>query len=97
MTRHLAAMAVAAAALGMPAAAAQSILHKTDAAGRSLESYLPPPAASVPWLNLDPRTKLPKTDLPIGRQAGPVGPLVLPPAAPDPQLSTNINSDVRRM
>jgi hypothetical protein len=38
--------------------------------------YLPPASPNVPWLNLDRKTKLPKGDYPIGRNAE-VKPLVL--------------------
>jgi len=40
------------------------------------EAFLPPASSDVPWLTIDKRTKLPKGDFPIGRNAD-VGPLIL--------------------
>jgi hypothetical protein len=51
-------------------AKAQSLVRKTDAQdSRPFESFLPPVSSSVPWWNLDTRTRLPKGDYPIGRNA----------------------------
>jgi hypothetical protein len=61
--------AAAAAVLCAPDAAAQNIVQKTDWSAKSFESYLPPPARSVPWLDLDFRTGLPRQDMPIGWRA----------------------------
>lgn len=93
MTKHLMAI-VLATGLCAPQAAGQSILQKTDWQGTRLDAYLPVPHPAVPCLDLDPRTKWPKGDLPIGREPGP---LVLRPVAPDPQVSANVPSDFRRM
>jgi hypothetical protein len=51
-------------------AVAQSLVRKTDAQeSRRFETFLPPVSPSVPWLNLDVKTRLPKGDYPIGRNA----------------------------
>jgi hypothetical protein len=78
-------------------ATGQSVLQKADWPGPRFESNLPAPNATVPWFNLDTRTKLPKGDLPIGREAGTVGRLVLRPVTPDTRISSNIPSDFGRM
>ena len=97
MVKHLVAAAVAA-ALWVPEAAAQSILQKSDWQDRSFNSYLPVPVTSVPWLNLDRRTTLPKGDLPIGQPATPVGSRIIPaPMAADIQVLSNNPSDLWRM
>jgi hypothetical protein len=88
--------AVIAASLYVPQAAGQSILQKTDWKETKFETFLPSTQA-VPWLNLDTRTKLPKGDLPIGREANTAGPLVLQPAAPDTRVSSNTLGGLRRM
>jgi hypothetical protein len=80
-----------------PEAAAQSIVQKSDWQTKSFESYLPPAAQRVPWLDLDVRTKLPKQDLPIGWQAKAVTPFVLPHIPIEAQVSSNTVPDVRRM
>ena len=76
--------------ISVPAVSAQSILQRSDWKERGLETYLPPPPASmVPWLDLNTKTKLPKGDLPLGRNAISVGPFLLPLAAGKSQLSSN--------
>jgi len=57
-------------------AQAESLLRNTDAQDRSFESFLPPVSPSVPWLDLDRKTRLPKGDYPVGRNAE-VTPFVL--------------------
>jgi hypothetical protein len=57
-------------------AGTESLLRKGNYVDRGIEAYLPPASASVPWLNLDRKTKLPKGDYPIGRDSD-VAPLVL--------------------
>ena len=52
------------------------MVRKADVADRSFEAFLPPASFDVPWLTIDKRTKLPKGDFPIGRNAD-VGPLIL--------------------
>jgi hypothetical protein len=62
-------------------AKAESLVRRADARdSRSFESFLPPVFPSVPWLNLDTRTRLPRGDYPLGRDAE-VTPFVL--RAPD--------------
>jgi hypothetical protein len=57
------------------AAGKSSDVQDPDRQGTKLEGYLPGPA--VPWLNLESRTKLPKSDMPWGRYADGIGPLGL--------------------
>jgi hypothetical protein len=74
MLKTLIALALAVLAVD---AVAQSLVRKTDAQeSRRFESFLPPVSPSVPWLNLDAKTRLPKGDFPIGRNAE-VAPFVL--------------------
>lgn len=96
MTKHLfvAALAVF---LGAPNAAAQSILHRSDWQERRLETYLPPPGPAVPWLDLNTKTRLPKGDLPLGRDAATAGHFVLPSAGADTQLPSNAAPSSRSM
>ena len=69
MLKALFALALASSALVL-GAQAESLVRRTDAQdSRSLESILPPVSWSVPWLNLDRKTRLPKGDYPIGRNA----------------------------
>jgi hypothetical protein len=67
-----------------------SILH-VPSPEKDFAAYLPPLPAQAPWLRLDARTKLPKGDFPIGRDAGSIGRLAFPSSAPT-QLS--IRQDV---
>jgi hypothetical protein len=70
MLKPLVALALAGTAL-VWGAQAGSLVRRTDAqASRAFESFLPPAAPSVPWLNLDAKTRLPKGDYPLGRDAG---------------------------
>lgn len=96
MRRYL--VAVALAALGaIPEAASQSVLQKNDLPPRNIESYLPAPPSSVPWLDLDARTKLPKRDLSTGWRADALSPFVLPYVSTDAQVSLNTAMDVWSM
>ena len=52
------------------------LAKKANGDRKGFEAYLPSLSSSVPWLNLDTKTKLPKGDYPIGRNAE-VGPLLL--------------------
>ena len=52
------------------------MLRKADVPDKSFETFLPPNNFNVPWLNMDARTKLPKGDYPLGRNAE-VAPLIL--------------------
>jgi hypothetical protein len=77
-------------------AAGQSVVQKSDWKDPVLERFLPAPDGGVPWLNLDTKTKLPKGDLPIGREAGSVGRLVLGPVVPKARFSANVSGETRR-
>jgi hypothetical protein len=44
----------------------------------------------VPWLEIDTKVKLPKGDLPLGRDVASFGSFVLPSAGADRQVSTHI-------
>jgi len=59
----------------VPVFGTESLVRKA-VADRSFEAFLPPASSDVPWLTIDKRTKLPKGDFPIGRNAD-VGPLIL--------------------
>lgn len=48
---------------------ADTSILKLETSSPSIEHYLPSPTPVVPWLQLDTRTKMPKGDYPIGRQA----------------------------
>jgi hypothetical protein len=96
MTKHFVAVALAA-TVWVPGAASQSILQRSDWRGANFETYLPSPPSSVPWLNRNTRTRLPKGDLPIGREPSSVGPLLLQAMTPSTQVSSNSPSEWRRM
>jgi hypothetical protein len=81
----------------MPQAAAQRLVQRSDWQDRKFETYLPKPAATVPWLEIDTKTKLPKGDIPLGRDVASVGPFVLPPVETDVRLSTNVIPTFRSM
>ena len=95
MTKHLTAVLLAT-CLWSPQAAGESILQKTDWQGTKFETYLPSPGPDVPWLNLESRTKLPKGDIPLGRYADVIGPVLLQPKGSNIQISSNEHSE-RRM
>jgi hypothetical protein len=78
-------------------AAGQSILQKSDWKDPGLERFLPAPDVGVPWLKLDTKTKLPKGDLPRGREATSVGRFVLGPVVPETRFSANASGESRRM
>jgi hypothetical protein len=94
MTKHLAAF-VSVTFLWAPQAAGQSVLQKTDWQGTKFETFLPDPGPDVPWLNLDTRTKLPKSDPGLGWYADGVRPLVLQPTGSNIQISSNELSEWR--
>ena len=98
MTKHVVSAVMAASiCMQMPPAAAQSILQKTDWQEKKLETFLPAQNPTVPWLNLDRRTKPPKSDIPIGREVNTAAPLVLQPTTPNARVSSNITVDRRGM
>ena len=80
--------AVLAAVIGAPNAAAQSLVQRSDWQDRKFETYLPRVNTTVPWLEIDIKTKLPKGDIPLGRDVTSVGRFVLP-SRPDVQISMN--------
>ncbi len=96
MTKRLLAT-VAAVCLWMPYAAGQSILQRSDWQEPRLDTYLPPPVPTVPWLDLNTKTKLPKGDLPLGRDIRSTGDFVLPPIGADTQVSSNADAASRSM
>ena len=63
----LSVVAIAALAITPQVAGTETVVRKVNSFDRGIEAYLPPASPSVPWLNLDRRTKLPKGDYPIGR------------------------------
>lgn len=81
-------VAAFAAVIGVPDAAAQSLVQRSDWQDRKFETYLPRVNTTVPWLEMDTKTKLPKGDIPLGRDVASVGRFVLPSRA-DVQISTN--------
>jgi hypothetical protein len=81
-------VAAFAAVMGVPEVAAQSVVQRSDWQERKFETYLPRVNATVPWLEIDTKTKLPKGDIPLGRDVAWLGPFVLPSHA-DVQVSTN--------
>jgi hypothetical protein len=85
-----------AALIGVPDAAAQSLLQLSDWQERKFETYLPHVNTTVPWLEIDTKTKLPKGDIPLGRDVASVGRFVLPSHA-DVQVSTNVSSSYGSM
>ena len=89
--------ALAAATLCVSNAAGQSLVQRSDWQNRKLETYLPRPSATVPWLELDTKTKLPKGDIPLGRDVASVGRLGLPPLDADIRVSTNAAPTFRSM
>ena len=80
--------AASAAVIGVPEAAAQSLVQRSDWQDRRFETYLPRVNTTVPWLEIDTKTRLPKGDIPLGRDVVSVGRFVLPSNA-DVQVSTN--------
>jgi hypothetical protein len=83
--------AALAAITGAPDAAAQSLVQRSDWQDRKFETYLPRVNTTVPWLEIDTKTKLPKGDIPLGRDVASIGGFVLPSRV-DVQMSTNVSS-----
>ena len=81
--------------IGVPDAAAQSLLQRSDWQERKFETYLPR-VNTVPWFEIDTKTKLPKGDIPLGRDVASLGPFMLPSHA-DVQVSTNVSSSYGSM
>ena len=89
--------AALAASVCVPEAAGQTLLQRSDWQDRKFETYLPRLNATVPWPEIDTKTKLPKGDIPIGRDVASIGPLVLPHGSTDVLLSNNANFSSRSM
>jgi hypothetical protein len=89
--------ALVAATVCVSDAAGQSLVQRSDWQDRKFETYLPRPIPTVPWLELDAKTKLPKGDLPLGRDVESVGPFVLPSGGTDLQVSTSLFPTFRSM
>src|SRR5215203_4194426 len=70
--------AALAAVINVPEAAAQSLVQRSDWQDRKLETYLPRVKTIVPWLEMGMKTRLPKGDIPLGRDVASVGRFVLP-------------------
>jgi len=96
MAKHLFAAAVAV-MLWIPQAVGQSILQRSDWQDRKFDTYLPPAGVTVPWLDLDTKTRLPKGDLPLGRDVASVKPLVGVSTSADRQASSRAESILRSM
>ena len=80
--------AALAAVVAVPEAAAQSLVQRSDWQDRKFETYLPRVNTTVPWLEIDTKTRVPKGDIPLGRDVASVGRFVLPSRV-DVQVSTN--------
>jgi hypothetical protein len=83
--------AIVAAAICISQAAGHSLVQRSDWRDRGFETYLPRVNSTVPWLELDTKTKLPKGDIPLGRDVASFAPFVLPVGA-DIRVSTNASS-----
>jgi hypothetical protein len=59
-----------------------SSVVRSPAPPKDFAAYLPALPPRAPWLSLDARTKLPKGDFPLGREADGIGRLALPSALP---------------
>jgi hypothetical protein len=82
--------AAVAAILCAPEAAGQSLVQRSDWQDRKFETYLPKLNPTVPWLELDTKTKPPKGDIPLGRDVATIGAFVLPPVGMDIRVYTNV-------
>ncbi|WP_068013611.1 hypothetical protein [Rhodoplanes sp. Z2-YC6860] len=90
-------VAAIAALLWMPHASGQSVLQRSDWQERRPQTYLSSPAPAVPWLDLNTKTKLPKGDLPLGRDTASAGHFILPSAGADTHVSSNAAAPSRSM
>jgi hypothetical protein len=90
-------VAALAAVIGVPEAAAQSVVQRSDWQDRKFETYLPRLNTTVPWLEIDTKTKMPKGDIPVGRDVASIGAFVLPQGTTDVLLSENANFSSRSM
>jgi hypothetical protein len=92
----LVSVASLAAVFCVPEAAAQSVVQRSDWQDRKFDTYLPRVNTSLPWLEIDTKTKLPKGDVPLGRNVASISRFVLP-LCTDMQVSTNVSSSSRSM
>ena len=88
--------AALAAVFCVPKTAAQTVVQRSDWQEPKFETYLPPVNTIVPWLEIDTKTKLPKGDIPLGRDVASAGHFVLPSAG-EMQVSTNMSSSYGSM
>ena len=89
--------AVVAATICIPQASGQGLVQRSDWQDRKFETYLPRVNSTVPWLELNTKTKPPKGDIPLGRDVASLGPFVMPPVAGDIRVSTNVSPAFRSM
>ena len=82
--------AVVAVTMCIPQASGQALVQRSDWQDRKFETYLPRVNSTVPWLELDTKTKPPKGDIPLGRDVASFGSFVLPPGAADIRVATNV-------
>ena len=85
-----------AAALCVPEASAQSLVQRSVWQDRKFDTYLPRANTTVPWLEIDTKTKLPKGDFPLGRDVASVGQFVLP-SCTEMHVSTDVSSSYGSM
>lgn len=90
-------VAALAATIGVPEAAAQSVVQRSDWHDRKFETYLPRVNTTVPWLEIDTKTRWPKGDIPVGRDVTSIGPFVLPHGTTDVLVSDNATFSSRSM
>jgi hypothetical protein len=89
--------AVVAVTICIPPASGQALVQRSDWQDRKFETYLPRVNSTVPWLELDTKTKPPKGDIPLGHDMASLGPFVLPPVDADIRVSTNVSPAFRSM
>ena len=86
-----------AAVISVPEAAAQTVVQRNDWQDRKFETHLPRVNTTVPWLEIDTKTRLPKGDLPLGRDVASIGPFLLPHGMTDVLVSDNATFSSRSM
>jgi hypothetical protein len=96
MVKHLFAVVIAG-VICISQATGQSLVQRSDWQDRKFETYLPRVHSTVPWLELDTKTKLPKGDIPLGRDVASLGPFVLPSMGTDIRVTTNVTPTFRSM
>ena len=99
MKKERTALPLAAALLivaSIPAFGSETSVVRTTASEKDFAAYLPALPPHAPWLHLDARTKLPKGDYPLGREAESIGRLAVPGAFPR-QLAAGEDTQPMRM